>query len=153
MVTKFKTLDPFMRYSVGFDRLFNELELQSQTTTQNYPPYNVVKGTDNDYRIEIAASGFSEEELDVEVKEDTLTVTGTKNDTTDARNYLHKGISSRNFVRTFTLNPDVVVNGAKLVNGMLVVELEHVIPEEKQPRKIAINQSKGKKSKKTLLTE
>ena len=115
MVTKFKTLDPFMRYSVGFDRLFNELELQSQTTTQNYPPYNVVKGTDSDYRIEIAASGFSEEELDVEVKEDTLTVTGTKDDTTDERNYLHKGISSRNFVRTFTLNPDVVVNGAKLV--------------------------------------
>ena len=77
----------------------------------------------------------------------------SKSSIKSCKDYLHKGISSRNFVRTFTLNPDVVVNGAKLVNGMLVVELEHVIPEEKQPRKIAINQSKGKKSKKTLLTE
>jgi len=152
MVTKFKTLDPFMRYSVGFDRLFNELENLSQTTTQNYPPYNVVKVNDSDYRIEIAVSGFSEDELDVEVKEDTLTVTGTVTEREES-NYLHKGISSRNFARTFTLNPDIVVNDAKLSNGMLVIELEHVIPEEKQPRKIEINRSIGKKGKKTLLVE
>ena len=151
MVTKF-TADPFMRYSVGFDRLFNELERTSLTTQQNYPPFNIVKDDDTNYRIEIAVSGFSEDELNIEVKESTLTVTGKVDDKPENTNYIHKGISSRNFDRTFTLNQDVVVNDAKMVNGMLVIYLEHLIPEEKRPRKIAINNS-VKSKKKTLLTE
>ena len=156
MVTKFRTLDPFMRYSVGFDRLFNELENMSQTTTQNYPPYNVIRGTNNDYRIEIAVSGFTEKELNVEVKEDTLTVSGVKEEIHDVNNYLHKGIAKRDFDRTFTLNADIVVNGASLTDGMLVIELEHVIPEEKKPRTIGINKSQKKgigKKAKEFLTE
>ena len=151
MVTKF-TADPFMRYSVGFDRLFNELERTSLTTQQNYPPFNIVKDDDTNYRIEIAVSGFSEDELNIVVKESTLTVTGNVDDKLENMNYIHKGISSRNFDRTFTLNQDVVVNDAKMVNGMLVIYLEHLIPEEKRPRKIAINTS-VKSKKRTLLTE
>ena len=140
-----------MRYSVGFDRLFNELERSSLTTQNNYPPFNIVKVNDSDYRIEVAVSGFSEDELNIEVKESTLTVTGEVKPV-DKLNYLHKGISSRNFERTFTLNQDVLVNGAEMINGMLVVHLEHVIPDEKRPRNIEI--STGRKSrKKALLTE
>ena len=76
MVTNFKT-DPFMRYSVGFDRLFNELERTSLTTQNNYPPFNIIREDDSFYRIEVAVSGFSEDELSVELKESTLTVSGT----------------------------------------------------------------------------
>lgn len=151
MVTNFKT-DPFMRYSVGFDRLFNELERTSLATQNNYPPFNIIREDDSFYRIEVAVSGFSEDELSVELKESTLTVSGKVSTSDDKAEYLHKGISSRDFERSFTLNQDVVVNDAKIVNGLLSIELEHIIPEEKRPRKIEIG-SGVKKSKKTLLTE
>lgn len=151
MVTNFKT-DPFMRYSVGFDRLFNELERTSLTTQNNYPPFNIIREDDSFYRIEVAVSGFSEDELSVELKESTLTVSGTVAVSDIEAEYLHKGISSRDFERNFTLNQDVVVNSAKIVNGLLSIELEHIIPEEKRPRKIEIG-SGNKKRKKTLLTE
>jgi molecular chaperone IbpA len=137
---------------VGFDRLFNELERTSLTTQNNYPPFNIIREDDSFYRIEVAVSGFSEDELSVELKESTLTVSGTVGVSDIEAEYLHKGISSRDFERNFTLNQDVVVNSAKIVNGLLSIELEHIIPEEKRPRKIEIG-SGAKKRKKTLLTE
>ena len=152
MVTNFKT-DPFMRYSVGFDRLFNELERKSLTTQNNYPPFNIIKEDDTNYRIEIAVSGFSEEELSIELKESNLKVRGEVANSDTKSEYLHKGISSRDFERSFTLNQDVVVNDAKMVNGLLVIDLEHVIPDEKRPRRIEIGTGTTKSRKKTLLTE
>ena len=101
MVTNFKT-DPFMRYSVGFDRLFNELERTSLTTQNNYPPFNIIREDDSFYRIEVAVSGFSEDELSIELKESTLTVSGTVAVSDIEAEYLHKGISSRDFERNFT---------------------------------------------------
>jgi molecular chaperone IbpA len=128
------------------------LERTSLTTQNNYPPFNIIREDDSFYRIEVAVSGFSEDELSVELKESTLTVSGTVGVSDIEAEYLHKGISSRDFERNFTLNQDVVVNSAKIVNGLLSIELEHIIPEEKRPRKIEIG-SGAKKRKKTLLTE
>jgi molecular chaperone IbpA len=146
--TRLRSLDPFMRYSVGFDRLFNELEAMTQATTQNYPPYNVIKETDSNYRIEIAVSGFSEDELEVEIKESILILKGSVQEKQNDSAFLHRGISGKDFERTFTLNADIVVVGAELVNGLLVIELEHVITEEKKPRRIDIGGSKTLPNKK-----
>jgi len=131
-------LDPFLRSSIGFDHLFRELDRDATRTQQSYPPYNIIKETDEKYRIEVAVSGFSENELNVEVKESTLTVSGVKEKETEVE-YLHKGIGGRNFERTFTLAADLVVKSADIQNGILVIGMELIIPEHKKPRTIKIN--------------
>ena len=123
---------------VGFEPLFSELErLTSGTPGQdNYPPHNIVKLDDEHFSIEMAVAGFSKDDVEVELKDGTLTISGSK--TEDERNYAHKGISSRKFSKSFRLAEYVVVDDADLANGVLVVNLRVDIPEEKRPQKIKI---------------
>ena len=132
--------DPFF---IGFDRMIDRMRSQTPGQT-NYPPYNIVKTSDDEYELQLAIAGFTYDDLDVELKEGVLTITGDKNFgrsslPEDTTHYIHRGISARNFRRTFTLSDTIVVNGASLENGILTVELEDVIPEEKKPRKIEIS--------------
>ena len=121
---------------IGFDRLLNKA--QTFTPSQsNYPPYNIVKVDEDNYAIELAVAGFFEDELSIEVKDGILYVEGTKGEHEEGE-YLHKGISARAFRRSFTLGDTIVVRGADLSQGILTIDLENVIPEEKKPRKIAI---------------
>ena len=123
---------------VGFEPLFSELERLTTVTPgqDNYPPHNIVKIDDENFNIEMAVAGFSKDDVEVELKDGTLTVSGSK--TEDEREYAHKGISSRKFSKSFRLAEYVVVDGADLVNGILVVNLRVDIPEEKRPQKIKI---------------
>jgi molecular chaperone IbpA len=134
--------DPFDRvktYSIGFDRMFDRLLDDSLVTTTNYPPYNIVKMDETNYAIQIAVAGFGKDDIEIETKENTLSIKSKeKGDVVDETTYLHKGISNRAFKRTFTISDDVVVKGATFENGLLNVELERIIPEEKKPRLIKI---------------
>jgi len=134
--------DPFDRvktYSIGFDRMFDRLLDDSLVTTTNYPPYNIVKMDDTNYAIQIAVAGFGKDDIEIETKENTLSIKSKeKGEVVDETTYLHKGISNRAFKRTFTISDDVVVKGATFENGLLNVELERIIPEEKKPRLIKI---------------
>ena len=131
---------PFYRATVGFDRVFDLLDsVVSQSGSNGYPPYNIEKAGDNAYRIVMAVAGFSEAELNVTQKEDELLITGqTKANGEDAKQYLYRGIAGRNFERRFQLADHVKVVGAKLVNGLLTIELKREIPEEKKARAIQI---------------
>lgn len=134
---------------VGFDKLFDELTRAQLGTQNNYPPHNVVKVDEDKFIIELALAGFKSEDLDIQLKDSILTVTGKKE---DEREYYHKGISSREFVRTFTLGEYVEVTGATLVDGILSINLERVVPEEERPKKIEINQN-STKTKKSFLKD
>ena len=127
-------------YAVGFDRVFDNMfrYVEHTQNSTGYPPYNIVK-EDNHFRIEMALAGVKLADLDIEVAEGVLTIShDPKDEGTETLQFMHRGIAQRKFKRNFTLADDVVVNGAKLENGMLYVSLERIIPEEKQPRKIAI---------------
>ncbi len=104
-----------------------------------YPPFNITREGDMVYRIELAVAGFTDQDLSVTVKENTLTVKGAKRDPQDERVYLHRGIANRSFERSFTLADHVVVEDAALKNGMLEIHLRREVPEEKKAREIAIN--------------
>ena len=132
------------RHSIGFDQMFDQLNrtFANSKADGNYPPHNVVKLDDNHYAIELAVAGFNEDEIDVELKENVLTVKGEQTKTETEVEYLHKGISTRNFVRTFPLAEHIEVRGAKVKNGILAIALEQVIPEEQKPKKIAITFAK-----------
>jgi molecular chaperone IbpA len=132
------------RHSVGFDNLFDQLNrtFASGKSENTYPPHNVVKLDDTHYVIEVAVAGFAEDEIDVELKENVLTVKGEQNKDQEEIEYLHKGISARNFVRTFPLAEHIEVRGATVKNGILAVALEQVIPEEDKPKKIQITFAK-----------
>jgi molecular chaperone IbpA len=126
------------RFAVGFDRMFDELSRTAGTlNASNYPPYNIIKRSETEYAVEVAVAGFEENELDVEVVNNELVITGTKAIETTAE-YLHQGIAGRDFVRTFALFENVEVKGAQVKNGILTVTLEHLIPESAKPKKIAI---------------
>ncbi len=142
-----QTLDfsPFYRASVGFDRLFNLLDQASnEASTKSYPPYNIERLSENEYRISIAVAGFAEDEIDVEVRDRSLLISGNKASKQDGKEFLHRGIATRNFERRFELADHVVVSGANLVNGLLDVDLVREIPEALKPRKIEIKDGVGK---------
>ena len=132
--------DPFL---VGFDQLFDRLVSSGAGTVRGaaYPPYNIVKKGKDNFAIEVALAGFAEEEIEVTVEEDSLTVESLKDHsaTGGGDSFLHQGIAERNFRRTWTLSPTVKVTGATFVNGFLSVNLENEIPEEAKPRKIELN--------------
>lgn len=133
------------RHAIGFDRMFEDLNrsFANSKSSDNYPPYNVIKLDDTHYVVEVAVAGFSETELDVELKDGILSVSGEKvKQEDDITEYLHKGISARGFLRRFTLAENVEVHAATVKNGVLSVALEHVVPEEKKPKKIAITFNK-----------
>jgi molecular chaperone IbpA len=143
----FSTLDipALHRHAIGFDRMFEELNRTfANSKGDNYPPYNVIKLDETHYVVEVAVAGFAEDELDVELKDGVLTVAGekSKQELDNAPEYLHKGISARSFLRKFTLAENVEVCAATVKNGVLSVALEHVVPEEKKPKKIAITFAK-----------
>lgn len=126
---------------IGFDRVLDRMQAVNNATVarqSNYPPYNIVKIDDDNYTIELALAGFKDEEINVMLKEGILYVEGNQ-DKNDEREYLHRGLSARSFKRTFTLSDTIVVNGADFVDGILTISLENVIPEEKKPRTIPIN--------------
>jgi molecular chaperone IbpA len=127
---------PFFRTTVGFDRLLDLLE--NADTAQGYPPYNIERSDESNYRITIAAAGFAEKDLGVEVTDGVLTVTGKREEAAKP-SYLHQGIAGRAFERKFQLAEHVEVKGAKLENGLLHVDLERIVPEAKKPRRITIN--------------
>jgi molecular chaperone IbpA len=132
------------RQTIGFDNLFDQLNrtFANSKTDGNYPPHNVVKLDDTHYVIEVAVAGFAENEIDVELKENVLTVRGEQEKTDKEIEYLHKGISARNFVRTFPLAEHIEVRGATVKNGILAIALEQVVPEEQKAKKVQITFAK-----------
>ena len=129
-------------YAVGFDRtldrLFDYVTHQAEST--GYPPYNIQKTEDYKFEIEMALAGFDKKDIEIEVAEGVLTVKSLKDKDTGATDdyTLYKGISQRNFTRKFTLADDIVVKGAELNNGMLTINLERIVPEEKKPQLIEV---------------
>jgi molecular chaperone IbpA len=137
-------LTPFYRSTVGFDRLFNLLDQATSDGSPGYPPYNIERTGENAYRITVAVSGFSKEELSLVAKENTLTIKGEKvaNENGKANGeVLYRGIAARAFERSFQLADHVTVKNASLENGLLHVDLEREIPEAKKPRSIPISTS------------
>ena len=133
---------PLFRTSVGFDRLAALMNSAHRAETGNgFPPYNIQKAGENQYRITMAVAGFSEADLDITTEHNTLTVRGTRPEEGEDENggYLYRGIATRNFERRFNLAYHVRVSGARLDNGLLHIELEREIPEAMKPRKIEIS--------------
>jgi len=131
---------PFYRSAIGFDRLLQMLDQASGFDSEgSYPPYNIERTGDNAYRITLAVAGFTEPELKIEVKEQTLTVSGEKTPDTAERTYLHRGIAARAFERRYQLADHVDVTGAHFENGLLHIDLVRNLPERMKPRSIAIS--------------
>ncbi len=142
-MTKITTLDlaPFYRHTIGVDRLFDRIMNQFDSAAQvgNYPPHDIVKTGENTYEIRLAVAGFTQGEIDVTFHDGELRITGDKKrEDHDTHEFLHRGISARKFVRSFTLADHVEVTDALAQDGILTVRLEHRIPEEAKPKSIAI---------------
>ena len=135
----FDNFNQLTPYAVGFDRQFNRLNdyISHQQTSTGFPPYNIRKEGDLNHVIEMALAGFSKDDIEVEVAQGVLTIRSMKENTDDDSN-VYRGISYRKFNRKFTLADDIVVNDAKLENGLLTISLEQIIPEEKKPKLIKI---------------
>jgi len=133
-------LQKLMGHTIGFDNIFDRLFDMDLTRDSGYPPYNIRKINELQYTIELALAGFSKSDIEVEVTDGQLTIRSKENiekdDSTDS--FVHKGIAKRSFMRSFSLSDDIIVKGADLKDGMLIVELERVIPDEKKSRLIQI---------------
>ena len=123
---------------IGFDHIFDQLENIHKHAKDTYPPHNVVKEDEFKFTLELAVAGFKQEHIDIEVNDGVLTIKGDRPSRRDQNKYVHKGISARNWKKSFRLSEYTEVNGADLQDGILTVELEVVLPKEKQPRKILI---------------
>lgn len=135
-----RTLDfsPLYRSVVGFDRLADLLDAASHETATGYPPYNIERTGEHEYRIEIAVAGFKPDELSIDLKESVLTVTGQKAANDAERRFVHRGLAERNFERRFQLAEYVVVTEANLADGLLSISLRRELPEALKPRRIEI---------------
>ena len=134
---------PLYRSSIGFDRVFDLLENASRTTTiDNWPPYDIARTGEDDYRITMAVAGFNRDELSMTQERNMLVVSGQKSGE-DTGEYLHRGIAGRTFQRRFQLADHVRVTGARLENGLLTIDLKREIPEEMKPRRIEIGGGKA----------
>lgn len=138
-------LSPLFRTTVGFDRLNQMLDAaQSVDSSGGYPPYNIEKIDDDSYGVTMAVAGFSEDDLDITVKDNVLVVTGRiEAKESNGKRYLHRGIATRAFERRFELADHIRVTGARLENGLLYLDLVREVPEEMKPRKIAIASEAG----------
>ena len=131
-------------FSVGFDSIFDEFDRMLESSDRynsNYPPYNISRVGDNDYKIEVALAGYSKDDIELEFKENTLTVRNKPKEkviNSDNNGVIHKGISTRQFERAFTISEDIKVKNAELNNGLLNIDLERIVPEEKKARLIDI---------------
>ena len=134
------SLKPF---SICFDSIFDEFDrmLDSSEFVSNYPPYNIKQVSDSDYKIEVALAGFDKKDIEVESKDNSLTIRSKNKETIDEKGngVVHRGIARRQFVRSFALGEDIKVNDAKLENGLLTVDLEREVPEEEKPRLIEVH--------------
>jgi molecular chaperone IbpA len=130
------------RFGIGFDSMFDRLGQvfrENAQQTAGYPPYNIVKMSDNKYAIELAVAGFGQGEVSIETKENQLSIEGKKViEASEDREYVHRGISGRDFNRVFTLAENVKVIDAQQENGILTINLERQIPEEQRPKQIAV---------------
>ena len=134
----FDNFNQLTPYAVGFDRVFDQLgRYANANTSVGFPPYNIRKEGDYNYVIEMALAGFGKKDIEVEVADGTLSVRSIKENSEDDST-VYRGISYRRFERKFTMADDIVVNDATLVNGMLTVDLERVVPEEKKPSLISV---------------
>ncbi len=138
-------LSPLYRTAIGFDRLADMLSNASRVDSNGYPPYNIESLGEDRYRITMAVAGFAEDELDLVTERNTLTVSGGKQETQSEDNseFLYRGIATRSFERRFQLADHVEVDGARLENGLLHIELKRELPEQMKPRKIEIGSGKS----------
>lgn len=154
MTKALNLFDNFDRFFIGFDdQLARMTKIHDELAKNipNYPPYNIIKNSENSYTIEIAVAGFGQQDIDVEFEEGKLIVRGKLQTAEDPREeaFMHKGIANRAFTRSFMLNDEIEVKDAEVFNGMLKIALERLIPEHKQPKKIPVKA----KSAKQMLTE
>ena len=148
-MTRLDLFGQFSPFTVGFDRVFDELNRVQSTSQSNYPPYNIRKGNEEDsYLIELAVAGVGKDDLSVMVKENNLTIEGDISHKDSA--FVHQGISQRKFSRNFVLAEDVLVKGSDLSNGILSIFLERVVPEEKKARTIDIGKVSASMKKQFL---
>ena len=132
-------------FSVGFESIFDEFDRMLDSTERyntNYPPYNIRKVSENNFKIEVALAGYSKEDIELELKDSTLTVRNKQKEKVvndDANGVIHKGISTRQFERAFTISEDIKIQNAELKNGLLNIDLERIIPDEKKARLISIS--------------
>lgn len=144
-----RTIDfsPLFRHSVGFDRMQRLLDAANQTdqSANGYPPFNIEQVSEDGYRITMAVAGFAEQDIDITAKENTLVITGQHPDGREETTFLHRGIAGRAFERKFELADHIKVTGANLTNGLLKIDLVREVPEEKKPRKIAIETKDAKR--------
>ena len=156
---KFLDIPSFDKFFVGYEPMLKRFEEAQSTLAKvipNYPPYNIVKVDENKYVIEMAVAGFGKNSLDLEFQDGTLVISGNSALNDEDNEYLYKGIADRSFTRKFSLADTVEIKGADLVNGMLKVWLENIIPDSKKPKKIDIADSATENTKvasKQLLTE
>jgi molecular chaperone IbpA len=150
-----RTIDfsPLYRSVVGFDRLADMLDAANTETATGYPPYNIERTAENAYRIDIAVAGFKAADLNIEVKENLLTVQGRKSEGDEPRRYLHRGLAERNFERRFQLADYVIVSDADLADGLLSISLKRELPEALKPRRIEISGAKPDKATNDTLIE
>jgi molecular chaperone IbpA len=127
-------------YTVCFDSLFDRLfDTDFHTTSGGFPPYNIVKNDDYNYQIEMALAGYSKKDIDIELKEGTLSISSKKIEgDTNENTLIHRGISHKSFKRSFTLSDEMKVKGAKMENGMLYIALERIVPDHKKPQTIEV---------------
>jgi molecular chaperone IbpA len=131
-------------FSVGFDSIFDEFDRVLESTERhnsNYPPYNIHKINENEYKIEVALAGYSKDDIELELKDSTLTVRNKQKEkivNENTNGMIHKGISTRQFERAFTISEDIKVKNAELKNGLLNIDLERIVPDEKKARLISI---------------
>ena len=138
--TVWRDISPF---AVGFDRTFDALSIMANSKSQsvNYPPYNIRKVSDEKYTIELAVAGFDEEDIDVEVEGESLTISGNRPEDA-SEGLVHQGLASRSFIRKFVLSDDMEIKGAALSNGMLYIGMERFITEHRKPKKISLTSKK-----------
>jgi molecular chaperone IbpA len=144
---------PYRRSTVGFDQLFDMLENSSMGQAQeNYPPFDLIKEGDNEYRIQLAVAGFKADEIDITAQQNVLVVTGRKNEESDEKgsDYVYRGIANRSFERRFALADHIQVRGADLKDGLLSIELVREIPEAMKPKKINIGGGERLASQQTV---
>ena len=144
---------PFRRSTVGFDRLFDMLENSNVGQSQeNYPPFDLIKVGDNDYRIELAVAGFKPDEIDITAQQNVLIVSGSKKEENETKggDYVYRGIANRSFERRFALADHIKVTGADVKDGLLVINLVREIPESLKPRKIEIGGSERRQERSAI---
>jgi|TARA_B100001093_G_scaffold160250_1_gene152620 molecular chaperone IbpA len=124
-------------FAIGFDRTLQLLERADTHSSSNYPPYNIVKIDEENFQIEMAVAGFDKKEVSISKEKEKLIIEGEQD--TESKEYVHQGLASRSFKRSFTLADDIIVKGADMKNGILVVSLERIVPEEDKPQEIKIS--------------